>query len=196
MDTFQGNLKIQPYDCRYFAAFYLVLRMVNLSVLIWTRSGLYFYLSGYIFIFATLVVAAFRPYPKMRHTIVDIVLLSSVSLASFWYSVFFTASILDPSHCAGKKSLIASGLLVSLPAIYAVLFHLHKMLPRLLVIKLKALINQSRDASPSYIHVYTYAGVGWHGCARLLRDQADILSYLVSPLGHRPRYMHKRDKYK
>ena len=145
MDTFQGNFKIQPYDCRYFAAFYLVLRMVNLSVLIWTRSGLYFYLSGYIFIFATLVVAAFRPYPKMRHTMVDIVLLSSVSLASFWYSVFFTASILDPSHCAGKKSLIVSGLLVSLPAIYAVLFHLHKMLPRLLMIKLKALINRSRD---------------------------------------------------
>ena len=118
--------------------------MVNLSVLIWTRSGLYFYLSGYIFIVATLVVAGFRPYPKMRHTIVDIVLLSSVSLASFWYSVFFTASILDPSHYAGR-SLIVSGLLVSLPAMYAVLLHLHKMLPRLLMIKLKALINQSRD---------------------------------------------------
>ena len=145
MDTFQGNFKAQPCDCRYFAAFYLFLRMVNLSVLIWSRSGLYFYLSGYIFIFATLVVAVFRPYPKMRHTMVDIVLLSSVSLASFWYSAFFTASILDPSHCAGKKSLIVSGLLVSLPAMYAVLLHLHKMLPRSLMIKLKALINRSRD---------------------------------------------------
>ena len=148
MDTFQGNFRTQPYDCRYFAAFYLFLRMVNLVVLLWTRSGLYFHLSGYMFIFATLVVAAFRPYPKMRHTIVDIVLLSSVTLASFWYSVFFTASVLDPSRCS-RKSLIVTGLLVSLPAMYAVPFHLHKMLPRSLMNTLRSLIinqyGRSRD---------------------------------------------------
>ena len=92
MNIFQGNFRTQPYDCCYFAAFYLFLRMVDFFVLLWSRSDLYFHLSGYIFTFATLVVAAFRPYPKMCHTIVDLVLLSSISLASFWYSVFFSAS--------------------------------------------------------------------------------------------------------
>ena len=33
MDTFQGNFKTQPYDCRYFAAFYLHLRIANLLLL-------------------------------------------------------------------------------------------------------------------------------------------------------------------
>ena len=112
--------------------------MVDLFVLLWSRSDLYFHLSGYIFTFATLVVAAFRPYPKMCHTIVDLVVLSSVSLASFWYSVFFTASVLDPPR-SSCKSLIVTGLLVSLPAVYALLLYLHKILPRSLMTKLKYL---------------------------------------------------------
>ena len=144
MDIFQGNFKTQPYDCRYFAAFYLFLRMANLLVLGWTRSGLYFHLSAYIFIFATSVVAAFRPYPKMHHTVVDIVLLSSVSLASFWYSVFFTTLVLDPFRCS-RHGLIVTGLLVSVPAMYAVLLHLYKLLPRSLMNKLKSLTVNRYD---------------------------------------------------
>ena len=135
MDAFQGNFKTQPYDCRYFAAFYLFLRMANLLILCWTRSGLYFYISTYVFTCAALVVAALRPYPKIMNTICDVVLILSISSTCLWYSIYWTTTIVDPFHHS-RNTLFVIGILVLTPAAYAALHCSYRTaVPKCLVIK-------------------------------------------------------------
>ena len=58
MDTFQGCYKETPWDCRYFAGFYLLLRFINLMVYPVTKNPLYFTLMVYIFMITLLLVAS------------------------------------------------------------------------------------------------------------------------------------------
>ena len=138
MDAFQGNFKTQPYDCRYFASFYLFLRLANLLILCWTRSGLYFHISGYMFTCAALVVAAFRPYPNSVNIVYDVILILSMSSTSLWFSIYFTTAVMDPIHHS-RKTLVVTGILVSIPAVYATFHYLYRAVPKFLVTKLKTL---------------------------------------------------------
>ena len=144
MDAFQGNFKTQPYDCRHFAALYLFLRIMNLLILYWTRSALYIILSPYAFTLAALVITALKPYPKLINTTYDIVLILSVSLAGFLYSFYFTATVLDTFH-SSQKSLIIVGLLLSFPALYAVLHYLCRQAVPKLINKFKTLKNVHQE---------------------------------------------------
>lgn len=138
MDVFHGNFKTHPHDCRYFAAIYLLLRIVNLLILSLTRSALYFDLSGYILTFAALLIAVFRPYPNLVQNLLDAILILSGSIASFWYSVNSTALVLDPVHHS-RSSLLVIGLLLSVPALYAFFLYLYRMTPKHLITKLEKL---------------------------------------------------------
>ena len=46
IDAFQGCYKFEPYDCRYWAAFYLFLRILFLAVFAFTQSGYWLLVSG------------------------------------------------------------------------------------------------------------------------------------------------------
>ena len=99
MDIFQGRFKINPHDCRYFAAFYLFLRFVNLATLVWTKSALYFPLSGLLVGFASLTVALVRPWSCQWHNILDSVLLASLSTNGiFFYAIGVSSRSVDPPH--------------------------------------------------------------------------------------------------
>ena len=140
---FKVILKTQPYDCHYFAAFYLFL---NLLILCWTKSALYIHLSAYVFTLAALIVVGFKLYPRLINTIYDLILILSISLAGFWYSFHFTAISLDTFH-SSQKDLVIVGLLLSIPALYAVLYYLYRQAMRKLIINCKTLIdvNQERN---------------------------------------------------
>ena len=60
IDIFVGCYRTEPRDCRYFAAFYLVLRIINLALFSITTSPLYYPLSGIVFIIAAILVAVAR----------------------------------------------------------------------------------------------------------------------------------------
>ena len=99
MDTFQGAFKTEPYDCRYFAAFYLLLRFVNLTTMAWTKSPLYFPLTGLLLGLGSLSVALIRPWRCWWHNILDSLLLASLSASgTFFYAIGVSSRAIDPTH--------------------------------------------------------------------------------------------------
>ena len=75
MDAFQGCYKFEPYDCRYWAAFYLFLRIAALAIFAATQSGYFVVVGGIMLIPVIILFAVIRPYRKTVYNVVDIVLL-------------------------------------------------------------------------------------------------------------------------
>ncbi len=74
MDVFQGRYKTQPYDLRYFSAYYFLLRFLILLTL---TTGSVFYLSStsFLLIVGGIVFAVFQPYKNISHNKFDIIAL-------------------------------------------------------------------------------------------------------------------------
>ena len=99
MDTFQGGFKTEPHDCRYFAAFYLLLRFVNLTTMAWTKSPLYFPLTGLLLGLGSLTVALIRPWKCWWHNVLDSLLLASLAASgTFFYAIGVSSRAIDPTH--------------------------------------------------------------------------------------------------
>ena len=62
MDAFQGCYKFEPYDCRYWAAFYLLLRIAFLVIFAFTESGYAVLVTGLLFIPIVVLLVVVRPY--------------------------------------------------------------------------------------------------------------------------------------
>ena len=134
MDTFQGGYKTNPYDCRYFAAFYLLLRFLNLTTMEWTKTALYFPLSGLLFGLAALTVALIRPWNVWWHNVIDSIVLSSISLQGILFYIFgFSVRIVDPNHSPDDafRGISASPGLV--PGVIGTVLVVHTLFPKSLV---------------------------------------------------------------
>ena len=102
MDNFQGGFKTEPHDYRYFAAFYLFLRFVNLIIMAWTRSPLYFPLTGLLLGLGSLTVALVRPWRCWWHNILNSLLLASLSASgTFFFAIGISSRAIDPVHSFG-----------------------------------------------------------------------------------------------
>ena len=77
MDAFQGCYKFEPYDCRYWAAFYLFLRIAVLAVFAITQSGYFVVLVGILVIPVIVLAAVIRPYRKAFYNVIDTIFLSA-----------------------------------------------------------------------------------------------------------------------
>ena len=76
MIVFHGEFKDQPRDYRYFAAFYLLLRTINLLFSFSANGIMYFQLSAGLFALTSVTIAVFKPYKKSLHNYTDTVLIS------------------------------------------------------------------------------------------------------------------------
>ena len=74
MDAFQGCYKFEPYDCRYWAAFYLLLRIAALTIFAFTQSGYFILVAGLLLIPVIITTAVIRPYRETAYNVVDIVI--------------------------------------------------------------------------------------------------------------------------
>ena len=90
MDAFQDCYKFEPYmyNCRYCAAFYLLLRIASLAIFAATRNG-YFIVGGIMLIPVIILFAVIRPYRETVYNVVDTVLLLA------FVQVFFSAAGVD-----------------------------------------------------------------------------------------------------
>ena len=84
MDTFQGCFREKPWDCRYFAGFYIFIRIANLVFLSVFDDPVYLWFVILIFVLAVALIAIFRPYKERRRNGIDIALFS-------WSILLFTA---------------------------------------------------------------------------------------------------------
>ena len=103
MDAFQGYYKFEPYDCRYWAAFYLFLRIAALAIFAITQSGYFVVVGGILLIPVIVILAIIRPYRETVYNVVDIVLFlvfvqtffsaAGISLCTFNRRFFWFCSL-------------------------------------------------------------------------------------------------------
>ena len=144
IDTFVGCYRTEPRDCRYFAALYLVLRIINLALFSITTSPLYYALGGIVFIIAAILVAAARPY-KFSTTFIDIdvILFALLSAISFGMLSFGYVALLDPDRVI-KKWYRYAVFLVFLPSLYGGGLVIYRILPKRILLKLKTLAQHCK----------------------------------------------------
>ena len=89
-DVFQGCCKNRTdgtNDCRYFASFYFILRIIIIfpvSVFNQTLIGLGWTISTAVLIIGSLLFALLRPYKKNWLNILDSVILALLGLGTLW----------------------------------------------------------------------------------------------------------------
>ena len=81
MDAFQGCYKDTPHDCRYFAAFYLALRLLNLLFYVLFNEGQYFLAASLLLVFTAILVTKLQPYKNKRCNTLDVVFFSANTIA-------------------------------------------------------------------------------------------------------------------
>ena len=136
------RMNIEPRDCRYFAAFYLVLRIINLALFSITTSPLYYPLSGFVFIIAAILVAAVRPYKFSNRFIdVDVILFALLSAILFGMLSFGYVALLDPDLVI-KKWYRYAAIPCLFPPLYGGGLLIYRLLPKRFLLKLKTLAQQ------------------------------------------------------
>ena len=123
-DVFQGCYKNRTdgtNDYRYFAAFYFILRIINLVVNIFNNMiGLGWTLSTAVLIIGSLLFALLRPYKKNWLNILDSVILASVGLGTLW--------VLYNLETPQGKWIQLIEFIVALPMMYFVLYVAYRLL--------------------------------------------------------------------
>ena len=82
MDAFQGCYRHSPRDCRYFAAIYLIFRILCMSTFAIIRNYAYFFYVGLYSLVVAMVIIIFQPYKRKTYSKVDAVMLILSSLGS------------------------------------------------------------------------------------------------------------------
>ena len=135
MEAFQGCYRHQPRDCRYFAALYLLLRILNnLSsvVFIFTPS---LAVSCFLFILVILSLVLIAPYRKDAHNKIDILFfLAGISVFPLTYLGSFRWPYSNHVHSVFKFFLLLVGLI---PVLYGIILFFRKVLPRKFQVALK-----------------------------------------------------------
>ena len=126
MDAFQGCYKFEPYDCRYWAAFYLFLRIVILAIFALTQSGYLLLVSGILIIPVVSLLAVVRPYRQTVYNVVDIVMFLTFIQMCF-SAVGFSLSAFDRRY-EGFVSVMFGIALMFLPT-YAIVLAVKNIIP-------------------------------------------------------------------
>ena len=114
MDAFQGSYKIEPYDMRYFSAFYLLLRFIFLIILELIPSFFALPTLAITMLLSALIFAIFQPYKKTSQNKSDIAFMLLVALLFMTVTTDVLASYLDRHWLTTAKILI----IVSLALIF------------------------------------------------------------------------------
>ena len=146
MDAFQGSYKIEPYDLRYFSAFYLLLHFLFLII---TELMLSFFVIptlAFIMLLSALIFAIFQPYKKTSQNKLDIAFMLLVTLFFVAFTAEILASYLDTCWLAAAGALLIIS--VTLIILYLILMFawliFHRILKKLF---LKMMNCRSSDSS-------------------------------------------------
>ena len=137
MDTFHGCYKLQPRDCRYFAATYLFLRLLNHSFIALTVGPSYSPLAALMCTFMIAVVATIRPYKSSWHTFVDCIFF--VSLTFFFIGISAFRLVEDFNEETHRFYLYTLAIPVVLPSVlYGMGLLAYFVVPKRILLKMKS----------------------------------------------------------
>ncbi len=137
MDAFQGSYKIEPYDFRFFSAYYMLLRgMILVQVTIFP-SIFFFYTSAMILIVSAALILIIQPYKVNAHNKIDAMLM--LMLATYFVS--FHEGVLLSSLVYCSESVTAQGVTKVSTILFMASF-ISLVFWRLLGLKLKQVISR------------------------------------------------------
>ena len=132
MDTFQGcyrNRTDSTYDCRWFSAVYLVIRIVFHVVVAATQdTKLFFFCLTALFIFNVILVGVVQPYKSPFNNRFDMVILLIAAMGYLSTSLFITAFIEHPEFTVPSAAIVITCAL--LPLVYIIVISMHWLLIR------------------------------------------------------------------
>ena len=130
MDDFYRCYRIAPRDCRYFAALYLYLRIINLSLLFIALSPVYFILISILYLSMAFLIALAQPYKVYWHNVVNAGLLFIVAVIKILeFALEFSVGIYE--HDFVKVYLDIEIFLFHVPPLYGLLIlFLHQIIPK------------------------------------------------------------------
>ena len=150
MDAFQGCYKFEPYDCRYWAAFYLFLRIAALAIFALTQSGYFVVVGGIMLIPVIVLFAIIRPYRETVYNVVDIVLLLA------FVQTFFSAAGI--SLCTFNRKfegfvILMLGIGAIIPLVYITTLAVYKILPKSWIVCIKKCAPHLSCTNRACLHI-------------------------------------------
>ena len=140
MDAFQGSYRTHPRDMRYFAAFYLFLRILMVAQPQIFSSSMLFFSSGILSLASAAAVTIFQPYKVKAHNVIDTVLML---LMGTYFVCYYASYVLGPLKYSGHQWVYPAGIQgLSIAIIMIYFFSL--LLWKLLHEKIEALIRKAR----------------------------------------------------
>ena len=127
MDAFQGCYKFEPYDCRYWAAFYLFLRIAVLAIFANTQGGFFALVVGILLIPVIMMTVIIRPYRRTVYNVVEVVLLLALTQILF-STVGLPLCAYDRRFQGFVVVMLISGF--SVPILYFVALIMYKIVPK------------------------------------------------------------------
>ena len=127
VDTFQGHYKLEPFDCRYFSTFFLLLRIFGLLTFYFIKSGFFFIIFGTLLIPITAFYAVVRPYKNDIYNIIDIVFLLVTIMFCFTAAASAICSL--ETGCLLLDNTLW-GLSAAFFALYALVISVYKLVPK------------------------------------------------------------------
>ena len=143
MDAFQGCYKFEPYDCRYWAAFYLFLRTAVLAIFASTQGGFFVVVCGTLFIPAVVLTAIVRPYRASVYNVIDLVIF--LAFIQVCFSTAGIGLVLPGQNFLFSATMLGIGIII--PLMYIILFALYKLLPNFCIIHIKNLALHLHQSS-------------------------------------------------
>ena len=143
MDAFQGCYKFEPYDCRYWAAFYLFLRIVVLAIFAYTQGVPFLVMCGTLFIPAVVLTAIVRPYRESVYNVIDLVLF--LAFIQVCFSITGIALVSPGQSFLFAATMLGIGIII--PFMYMILLALYKLLPNFCIIRIKDLALHLHQSS-------------------------------------------------
>lgn len=145
MDTLQGCYRHKPRDYCYFAAAYLMLRILNLVVYAYYNKLIYFLAIASILTPYAVLVAIVKPYKKPFHNTLDVMITLLVIFVALQISINIEGFFVDPIKYLGGSDHIGEVLFVCLILIlpiYGLLLLLKQLIPLNIVKMLKSRVKK------------------------------------------------------
>ena len=138
MDAFQGCYKFEPYDCRYWAAFYLFLRIAVLAIFALTQDFMFAVLCGILFIAVVVITAIVRPYRESVYNVIDLVFF--LIFIQIFFSIVGTLQFNYTRSFLFSFTVSIFGISSFIPLAYIMLLTLYRILPNFCIICIKKLV--------------------------------------------------------
>lgn len=157
MDAFQGCYRHQPRNCRYFAAIYLFVRILQLQTAVATKSALTIPITGLCVIVLSLTIIIFKPYKHDVQNMIDATFFLLLACASIMTVTYLYSTTFEPEFPTEKPYY---ALISLIPVFYGVGLLLYKIVPSKIVIGLKRLFrtnaaNQNKELHYRFANEYS-----------------------------------------